>query len=146
MSAIVKSRELLLEVPRQNCRAVRTPHHEHLPGLGQQLQISSTTRGKSLIDRDGGLVLPSGGSRRYRCRRPRKRAACRERAALGTCARIPTRGRDRHDEVRFGPSAKMDRMKSTIAVQVRLQTPSAHDDLNEVHRVPRWSSSTENSW
>ena len=58
---VVKSREVFLELSMPECaELIGAHHHEHLPGLGQQLQDLIDELRDIVRDRDRGLVLPEG--------------------------------------------------------------------------------------
>ena len=92
---VVKSPELVLELATPELADLSGPdHHEHLLGLGQQLQDVLDDARIVVDDRDSGLVVPKRGVTEILLIDGREQAsACRERAAVDTCARIPRRGR-----------------------------------------------------
>mgnify|MGYP003694443325 CR=1 FL=1 len=92
---VVKSPELFVELLTPECAEQSGPHHhEHLLGLGQQLQDFLYQPSIIVEDRDGGLVLAKG-------RVPQKSlidSGKQERRVgkellIGACARIPPRAR-----------------------------------------------------
>ena len=59
---VVKSPELVLELATPELAELSGPHHhEHLPGLGQQLQDVLDDARIVVDDRDSGLVVPKRG-------------------------------------------------------------------------------------
>ena len=134
----MKSLELLLELATPESAERSGPdHHEHLPGLGQQLQDVIDEPRKVVGDRDGGLVL---AKRRVAEKslidgREQERRVGKE--LLSILAReYRRRAGDSHDEVWLrtigegGSDVVDDRLFRRADKPCR-----THDDLNDVHRT-----------
>ena len=101
--AIVKSRELLLELSTPELAERSGPHHhEHLPGLGQHLEDVIDESRKIVGDRDGGLVFPKRCVAQVSLVDGREQERCVGKELLSILARECRGGAgDRHDEVRL---------------------------------------------
>ena len=135
--AIAKSRELLVEPLTPESADLSGPHHhEHLPGLGQQLQDVVDQPGKIADDRDGGLVLAKGRILQISLINGREEQRRVGKELPSIFAREYRRGTGgSHDEVRRGTIG----IGGTDEVDDRLfrradKPCRTHDDLNDVHR------------
>ena len=135
----MKSLELVLELSTPELAELSGPHHhEHLPGLGQQLQDVVDEPGKIVVDRDGGLVLAKRRVAQISLIDGREQERRVGKELLPILAREDRRrAGDRHDEVRLGtigeggPDVVDDRLFRRADEPCR-----THDDLNDVHGSP----------
>ena len=113
-------------------------HHEHLPGLGQQLQDVVDQPGKIVDDRDGGLVLAKRRVPQISLIDGREQERRVGKELLSILAREYRRGAgDSHDEVRLGTIGEGGTDEVDDRLFRRADKPCrADDDLNDVHRSP----------
>ena len=110
-------------------------HHEHLPGLGQQLQDVLDGARIVVDDRDSGLVLPKRGVTEIPLIDGREQERRVGKELLSILAREDRGGAgDRHDQVRLGT---IDEGGSDVVddrLFWRADRPCwTHDDLDDVH-------------
>ena len=124
---------------RQNWPSWSGPHHhEHLPGLGQQLQDVVDEPRKIVDDRDGGLVLAKRRVAEISLIDGREQERRVGKELLSILAREYRRGAgDRHDEVRLGTIGEGGSDVVDDRLFRRADKPCrTHDDLNDVHGSP----------
>ena len=114
---IVKSTELILEpLTPEVADGAGADHHEHLPGLRQDLQDVLDDRGEIVEHRDRGLVLVQRRVAQEALIDGREEQRRVGKKLPAIFSREHRRGPgDGHDQVRLGRSANVERMKSTTA-------------------------------
>ena len=133
---VVKSPELVLELATPELADWSGPHHhEHLPGLGQQLQDVLDDARIVVDDRDSGLVVPERGVIEIPLIDGREQDRRVGKELLSILAREDRGGAgDRDNQVRLGT---IDEGGSDVVdhrLFWRADKPCrTHDDLNDVH-------------
>ena len=132
----MKSPELVLELATPELAELSGPHHhEHLPGLGQQLQDVIDDSRKVVDDRDGGLVVPKRRVAQISLIDGREQERRVGKELLSILAREDRGGAgDRHDEVRLGTIGEGGSDVVDDRLFRRADRPCrTHDDLDDVH-------------
>ena len=131
-----KTLELLLELSTPELSQLSgSHHHEHLLGLGKQLQDVIDESRKIVRDRDGGLVLAKRRVAKKSLIDRREQERCVGKEFLSMLAREDRRrAGDSHDELRLGTIGE----RGSDVVDDRLfgradKSCRADDDLNDVH-------------
>ena len=116
-----------------------THHHEHLPGLGKQLQDVIDQSGKIVDDRDGGLVLAKRRVAKKSLIDGREQERRVGKELLSILAReYRRRTGDCHNQVRLGTIGEGGSDVVDDRLFGRADKPCrTHDDLNDVHGSPR---------
>ena len=132
----MKSPELVLELATPELADGSGPHHhEHLPGLGQQLQDALDDARKVIDDRDRGLVVPERCVTEILLIHGREQDRRLGKELLPMLAREDRGGAgDRDDQVRFGTIDEGGSDVLDHRLFRRADKPGwTHHDLDDVH-------------